>query len=205
MSDQYHLRELEIALDPQNPSHILPPPVPASHRVLDIGCGAGQTLMAAYKENPVFGIDIDFAALQLGKSLSSRICFSQGHAEALPFQPAQFDLVIARVSLPYTDLRRSLAEIRRVLRPGGGLWITLHSFELVRGFARRSNYKGKIFFGYIVLNSLLFHYTGRQFPFLSRYESFQTEHGMRRALERCRFADIRIEGGKHFLVQARAA
>jgi hypothetical protein len=36
MSEEYHRRELKIALDPSHPTHILPPPVPPSVRVLDV-------------------------------------------------------------------------------------------------------------------------------------------------------------------------
>jgi hypothetical protein len=45
-------------------------------------------------------------------------------------------VVITRVSLPYTNINTSLMKVRRVLRKGGKLWMTLHP----------------IFFAYILLN-----------------------------------------------------
>ena len=147
MSEHYHREELEIALDPSHIAHLLPPPLPRSERVLDIGCGAGQTLMAAYSDRVSFGLDIDLEALNLGRSFTDHVCFVCGKAESLPWPNGQFDMVIARVSLPYTDISTSLKEVHRVLRKGGELWMTLHASPWRQ--AKSSNYKGWIFFAYI--------------------------------------------------------
>lgn len=205
MSDQYNLNELRIALDPGNPRHILPPRLPTSAKVLDVGCGAGQSLIAAYGDGVSFGIDIDFQALKLGRSLTNRVCFVNARAEAMPFQSEQFDLVFARVSLPYTNIPSSLREIRRVLKKGGAVWMTLHPFAGQRRQVRSRNYRGRIFFVYTVLNSLLFHFVQRQFSFFGRYESYQTERGMRRALKQNGFDDVSVTRGRHFVVCARSA
>ncbi len=204
MSEQYHLGELKIAQDPSHPAHILPPPVPAQSRVLDVGCGAGQTLLVAYPHEVTFGVDVDLSALRLGRTLTENVRFTCANAEALPFRPEKFDLVIARVSLVYTDLRQSLKEIRRVLKPGGTLWMTLHSFALRWQQAKRSNWRGKAFFAYVLLNSALFHFGQRQFSFIGKQETFQTERGIKRALQRCGFSDIAVKQDRHFLVTARA-
>jgi SAM-dependent methyltransferase len=202
---EYHLAELKIALDRGDPAHSLPPPMPAACRVLDLGCGAGQTLIAAYPDRVSFGLDIDLAALELGRSLTDRVCFACGAIEALPFRAGQFDLVVARVSLPYTNLAASLGEIRRVLKTGGRVWMTLHGFSIVWIQAKRSGLRGKVLFAYILLNSALFHFTGRQFPFLGRYESFQTEGGIVRALGRNGFDGISVvRRGSIFEVTASA-
>jgi ubiquinone/menaquinone biosynthesis C-methylase UbiE len=185
LSDEYHLKELEIALEPGNPKRSMPPPLPSSQVVLDVGCGAGQTLIAGYPDRISFGLDVDLSAMQLGRSLTERVRFTQGSAEALPFKSSHFDLVFARVCIPYTNIVAALKETRRVLKPGGVLWITLHAFAIPWAQARKSkSYKGQLFFCYIVLNSALFHLIQRQFPFRGRYESFQTDSGMRRALSR---------------------
>lgn len=204
MSDEYHLGELKAALDPKTPRHLLPPALPPSARVLDVGCGAGQSLIASYQDRISFGIDVDLNALKLGSSLTDRVRFANGSAEALPFRSGEFDLVVARVSLPYTNIRVSLGEINRVLRRGGRIWLTLHPFAIAWSQARAGNYKGKIFFAYIVLNSLALHAAQRQFSFLNKFESFQTERGMRKALEQSGFGDISVTRDGHFLVTARA-
>lgn len=52
---------------------------------------------------------------------------SQGDAEALPFPDASFDTVVCTFSLcAIPDDRRALAEMRRVLRPGGRLLLADH-------------------------------------------------------------------------------
>ena len=85
MSDDYHLEELRIARDATHPRHLLPPEVSAGARVLDIGCGAGQTLIAAYPERITYGLDPDLSALRLGKLQTQSMRFVCGQAEALPY------------------------------------------------------------------------------------------------------------------------
>jgi ubiquinone/menaquinone biosynthesis C-methylase UbiE len=200
----FNLAELKIALDPNDPSHILPPALPPTARVLDVGCGSGQSLLAAYPDRVSFGVDIDFDALKLGTRLSKQTCLVNSTAEALPFHSGAFDFVLARVSLPYTNIPRSLHEIRRVLKADGELWLVLHSFAFTWQQAQKTNYKGKLFFVYIILNSLMFHFFQRQFSFLGRTtESFQTERAIRRALARHGFQDIRVSRTRHFVVTAR--
>jgi ubiquinone/menaquinone biosynthesis C-methylase UbiE len=202
-SGAYNLAELKIALNPDDPGHILPPALPPTARVLDVGCGSGQSLIAVYPDRISFGVDIDLDALKLGKTLSERTCLVNAAAEALPFKNNQFDLVFARVSLPYTNIPASLREIRRVLKANGRVWLTLHPLGVPWKQAKTSGYKGKVYFAYILLNSLFFHLFQRQFSFLGRrYESFQTGRGIRRALVRNGFDNVQIERRRHFLVTA---
>ena len=204
LSDEYHLRELAIALDVTNPKRHMPPRVPASQLVLDVGCGAGQTLIVGYPDRISFGLDIDFDALKLGRSLTDSVRFTQRKAEALPYKSGQFDLLFARVCIPYTNIVAALREFRRVLKPGGLLWITLHPIAIPLAQARKSGYKAKLFFCYVALNSALFHLIQRQFPLRGRYESFQTDSGMRRALSHTGFGHMQIGRGAVYAVTARA-
>ena len=182
----------------------MPPIPPAPSRVLDIGCGAGQRLIAGCADRVSFGIDLDETALKLGTRLTKQVRFTQGFAEALPFENDVFDMVIARVSLPYTLLPESLPEIQRVLKPSGFLWSVLHPFRLTWKQVRDAGYKRKLLFAYILANSLLFHGLQKQFVFAGRCESFQTRRGIRKALEHCGLKDVHIElHGKQFLVTAR--
>lgn len=205
MSATYHLDELAIALDPSHPAHILPPRMEPGSRILDLGCGAGQTMIAAYPNQVTFGLDPDLATLQLGRTLSSGVQFCCGRAEQLPYQERAFDLVAARVSLVYTDIPRSLREAKRVLKPGGRLWITLHSWRIPWQSALRANWRGKVYFVYILANSLCFHFFQKQFSVLGRQESFQTASRMSKALSDCGFKEIKITRGRHFVIEARSS
>jgi hypothetical protein len=101
-----------------------------------------------------------------------------------------------------------LGEIARVLTPGGSLWLSLHSFRMVRRHLVRSllhlDVRDTIYRVYVVLNGLLFHFSGRVFRFplkRERCESFQTRRGMRIALRRAGFVDE--ETVKFFVCSAR--
>jgi ubiquinone/menaquinone biosynthesis C-methylase UbiE len=200
--EKYHQGELAIARDPTHPNYIQPPPISPRERILDIGCGAGQTLLSSYADRVAIGLDVDPCALALGRRWSPATRLVNASAEQLPVADASMDLVVARVSLPYTDLRKSLPEVRRVLRPGGRFWATLHPIDICLRQARNGNYKSWIYFAYIACNSLLFHFTQRTFRLRGRMESFQTEAGFATALLNAGFENIRFERGKHFVVSA---
>ena len=77
----YHEGELRVALDTGHPHRLVPQPGDAS-AILDIGCGAGQTLVALGVARRSVGVDIDVAALRvaargpLGEPL--RVAAAQG-------------------------------------------------------------------------------------------------------------------------------
>src|SRR5215813_6681976 len=99
----YHRLELSIATDPNDSRRVMPVVEGRHQRILDIGCGAGQTLIGSNLREGVcaVGIDLDQSALAFGKRLSPAIHFVSGRGESLPFKNRFFDLVICRVSLPY--------------------------------------------------------------------------------------------------------
>ncbi len=94
--------------------------------VLDMGCGAGHASFAvaphaqtvvAYDIAPQMLATVATAADERGLT---NICTQQGAAESLPFDDASFDWVISRMSAHHWhDLPQALAEVRRVLKPGG--------------------------------------------------------------------------------------
>jgi SAM-dependent methyltransferase len=205
MSLAYHLAELKIAQNPDDPAHILPPPVPANARVLDVGCGAGQSLIAAYPGRVSYGVDIDLSALALGATITDHVRFTCARGETLPYADGRFDLVFSRVALPYMNVPTALREIRRVLAPGGVFWATLHPFSLCWRQARKTaTLRGWLYLAYIVANSLWLHFVGAEFAALGRCETFQTCRGIARALDRAGFSDIRVVRGRHLVVTATA-
>ena len=103
-------------------------------RVLDIGCGGGQQLRPFLSDGRALGVGIDASPETgvAGRQLfardepHARVAFARSTAEHLPFETASFDLVICRLVLPYTDNKRALAEMARVLRPHGVLLLKFH-------------------------------------------------------------------------------
>jgi len=91
-------------------------------RVLEVGPGPGELAERIAKElgADVVAIDVSPRMVELtrGRGIDARI----GDVQALPFDDASFDLVVAAWVLFHpSDLDRALSEIARVLRPGGRL------------------------------------------------------------------------------------
>jgi ubiquinone/menaquinone biosynthesis C-methylase UbiE len=183
-------------------------------RVLDLGCGPGQDLHSwgITASDKVVGLDIDETCLAVAKVRFPNRAYLQAAGECLPFENEIFERVISDVALPYMNIQQALAEIYRVLVPGGALSLSLHppSFtmaELFRHALPRT--VPTIFRLYVAGNGVLFHYTGRTVRFLKRRtESFQTERGMRVALDLAGFVNPSFSratriGGKRFLLEAR--
>ncbi len=91
-----------------------------AYRALDVGCGAGlSTAALASLAEHVIGLEAVPAMLAHRRTVAPHARFVLGAAERLPFAARSFDLVTAAGSLNYTDLPSALAEIARVLTPGG--------------------------------------------------------------------------------------
>jgi arsenite methyltransferase len=108
-------------------------------RVLDIACGSGATarLLARELECEVVGVDLGARAIEqaadaaCAAGLAARVRFVLGDAEALPFPDAGFDVALSECSLcTFPDKRRAIAEMARVVRPGGTIAIADVTAEL---------------------------------------------------------------------------
>lgn len=213
-SESYHRLELLIASDPGDPRRVMPAISAHHRRILDVGCGAGQILIASDLASNVLavGADIDHSALLLGDKLSSNIQFVCASGEGLPFENATFDLVICRIALPYMHIHRALSEMWRVLSTGGDLWLVLHPFSMIRreliASLTRLKLKSIVYQLYVVTNGLALHLLGGQFKFPFKggsYESFQTVKGIQSVLRSVGFNQIKIDRSKFFVVTAKKA
>ncbi len=98
-------------------------------KVLDAGCGSGPLTQALRARGAIVsGFDlspamVDLARARLGADADLRIADLGAH---LPYPDDTFDLVVASLSLHYVeDWASALAELRRVLTPGGRLAVSI--------------------------------------------------------------------------------
>jgi SAM-dependent methyltransferase len=99
-------------------------------RVLDIGCGAGQTTRAAARlasAGSALGVDLSRPAIERARTLAEaeglrNVTFAAADAQAYGFAPGSFDLAISRFgTMFFDDPVAAFGAIGRALRPSGRL------------------------------------------------------------------------------------
>lgn len=97
-------------------------------RVLDVGCGAGETTRLAALRAPrghALGVDLSRPMLSEARTRASRlglgnVAFEQGDAQVHPFATGSFDVALSRFGVMFfDDPVAAFANIRRALRPDG--------------------------------------------------------------------------------------
>ena len=113
--------------------------VAPGERVLELGFGGGvglELLLAHEPSVKASGIDLSADMLdRCRRRFGDRVALVQGTVDALPFADAAFDKVYGvNVSYFWPDLPRALAEVRRVLVPGGAFALGIRPPETLRRF-----------------------------------------------------------------------
>ncbi|RHW41648.1 class I SAM-dependent methyltransferase [Neobacillus notoginsengisoli] len=97
----------------------------AGTRILDAGCGTGQTAayLASTYEARVIGVDINPIMVEKAKQRMEKnnlpVKIIQGSIEKLPLKGGMFDLILSESVLSFVNKPRALQEIYRLLKPGG--------------------------------------------------------------------------------------
>lgn len=109
----------------------------ARGRTLDLGCGTGRNLALFAPGARAIGLDPSLDSLRRARRRAPGVPLVQASAEALPFRDSSFETVVSGLVLcSVPDAARGLAEIRRVLGPGGSLRALEHVRSTIRWRAR---------------------------------------------------------------------
>lgn len=109
-------------------------PLPRGARILDAGCGTGNNLRHLARLGATVGIDVAEQALVFCRSRG--VTVARAGLLALPFADASFDLVTSFDVIYHrwvTDDRAAVAEMARVLKPGGRLLVRVPALRLLWG------------------------------------------------------------------------
>ncbi len=130
----------------------------AGKTLLDVGCGDGALASGLARRGAIVtGLDADpvmvAAARQRAEIDGTPLKLIEGQAERLPFDRAAFDCVVAVTVLCFVrDAERAVAEMARVLKPGGrlvigelGRWSFWAAHRRVRGWFGNPTWRAAIF------------------------------------------------------------
>jgi SAM-dependent methyltransferase len=91
--------------------------------VLDLGCGEGSFQYSHYTCK-ILAIDVAFGSRP--RNSPDRVFYARGDSQALPLASGTIDFAVCNHSLEHvTRIRETLAELARVLKPDGFLWISV--------------------------------------------------------------------------------
>lgn len=148
--------------------------------VLDVGCGNGAQLTRLREAgHRAIGVELDPEA--------ARTCRRSGHtvviasAESLPFRSNSCPGVLCKVVIPYTDEQLAIAEIGRVLAPGGVAILYLHGIGYsLRYLLKPDIWKRSVYAAKTILNTAVYRLLRRRLPGFLGDTLFQSETRLRR-------------------------
>jgi len=120
-------------------------------RVVDVACGTGvlaiEAASATAPDGAVVGVDLNPGMLAVARRKAPELEWTQARAEALPLQTASFDAALSQFGLMFfEDKEAAVAEMWRVLRPGGRLVIAVwDSLENAPGYAAVTSLLARLF------------------------------------------------------------
>jgi len=100
--------------------------VPSHKKILDVGCGKGRfcRIMKDSGFADVVGIDASEGLIRVAQKNNTDITFFQANVTDMPFNDNEFDVVLCIEVLEHiVDIQKAIAEMARILKPGGSLCI----------------------------------------------------------------------------------
>ncbi|MCU1383575.1 MAG: hypothetical protein JWL71_2272 [Acidobacteria bacterium] len=104
-------------------------------RLLDCGCGTGANVALLDTFGRAYGFDLTEIGLRIGRD-AGRTRLARATVTAAPFATASFDIVTSfdvLYSLPERDEMAAIAEMYRLLKPGGYAIVNVAAMQVLRG------------------------------------------------------------------------
>jgi ubiquinone/menaquinone biosynthesis C-methylase UbiE len=145
------------------------------NKVLDAGCGFGQWSLALAELNTeVYSCDISPLRTHFLLDLASELMINNitvktSKLEVLPYDDQTFDAVFCYGVIFLSDWKKSLAELKRVLKPGGNLYLTANElgwylYLWKEEHNKANDYDPKAISAKVMLNTLQYARTGVHIP-----------------------------------------
>jgi SAM-dependent methyltransferase len=120
-------------------------------------------------------------------SKAARVCWRIGHtvvvasAESLPFRSNSWPGILCKVVILYTDVQLAIAEIGRILAPGGVAVLYLHGLGYsLRYLLKPDIWKRSVYAAKTILNTAVYRLLGKPLPGFLGDTLFQSERRLRR-------------------------
>jgi SAM-dependent methyltransferase len=102
--------------------------LPPRAKILDAGCGSGRNMVEMARYGEVTGIELSPASVAVARARNVGDVV-EGSVEELPFDDDSFDFAVCLDVIEHLDDDlRTLRELRRVIRPGGRLLVTVPAY-----------------------------------------------------------------------------
>jgi ubiquinone/menaquinone biosynthesis C-methylase UbiE len=134
-------------------------------RLLDCGCGTGSNLRLLQRYGRASGFDYNWTGLSIARHTGLHT-IARARVDSIPFPSSAFDIVTSfdvLYCLESTVEQAAVAEMCRVLKPGGALVVNVAAMDVLRG-------------NHSVLSAELRRYNRRQLRALLEHAGFRVEH-----------------------------
>lgn len=103
--------------------------LPAGARILDAGCGSGRNMVDLARHGEVTGVELSQPSVELARDRRAGEVI-EGSVMEMPFEDGSFDLAVSLDVIEHLqDDVGALRELRRVIKPGGALLVTVPAYQ----------------------------------------------------------------------------